>query len=155
MQDKKDLIIDSLNCRIEELLSEKNDVICESNNLEREVDRLKKVCLNISTEMTASKMSNWNLSNPEELYEIEQGINERLQQKREIERKERVILRLKEKNRQLHNRYKKGRDSLKKIKNILNNQSEKLNIKPELLFRPITEKECGGFGMFTPSPPPV
>ena len=45
--------------------------------LEDEVNRLKSVTLNLSTEMTATKMSKWNLSNPEELYEIENGIAER------------------------------------------------------------------------------
>ena len=53
--------------------------------LEDEVNRLKSVTLNLSTEMTATKMSKWNLSNPEELYEIENGIAERAALKRQLD----------------------------------------------------------------------
>ena len=83
---RKDQIINDLKKRIDELLCEKSDLIFEANNLDVEVKRLKQVCLNISTEMTASKMENWNLCDPEQLYEIEEGMHERDILKKEIDK---------------------------------------------------------------------
>jgi len=164
---RKDQIINDLRNRIEELLSEKRDLIVEANNLDCEVKRLKEVCLNISTEMTAAKMENWNLCDPEQLYEIEEGMHERDILKKEIDRKEKVIVHLQNRNTKLYNKLKEQSGYIKMIRLILAKNTmvvhpsvSKNNCDKECTTRDIVREtnynikdDCGGFGMFEPSPP--
>lgn len=163
----KDTIIENLRKRIDELISEKNDLIHEANNLDREVNRLKKVCLNISTEMTASKMSKWSLTDPEQLFEIEGGIEERKLLRDEIDRKEDVIIKLQKKNNKLHDKLREELGYTKMMREVLKKNT--MVIHPEVSKECrdkacITDSisfdkhykvidDCGGFGMFEASPP--
>ena len=153
--------IASLELRIKELLNEKSDLVHESNFFENEIKRLKDVCLNLETEMTATKMSNWCLNDPEELYEIEQGINERQMLRDELQRKENVI-------RKLQSTIKINRNELDFYRGSFNMMREVLD-KRTMVIHPwatknLCDKQCGtdnelrhdygGFGMFESSPPP-
>ena len=164
---RKDQIINDLRNRIEELLSEKKDLVIEANNLDNEVKRLKEVCLNISTEMTAAKMENWNLCDPEQLYEIEEGMHERDILRKEIDRKERLILHLQKRNARLYNKLREESGYIKMIRLILAKNTtvvhpsvSKNNCDKESITGDIAREtnynindDCGGFGMFEPSPP--
>ena len=155
---------DALDTRIKELLSEKKDLVDENNHQESEINRLKGVCLNLQTEMTATKMSEWCLKDPEELYEIEQGINERKTQKKEIERKEKVITTLQAKNKHLYNKVNFLYGKHKMIRQVLNSETMVVHPwvndygykkEPKKLDNPtnfnMSLGDCGGFGMFEES----
>lgn len=159
----KDLRIYSLEKRIDELVNEKKDLVSESNHLESEVQRLKRVCLNLNTEMTAVKMSEWSLNNPEELYEIEEGIHEKRLLKNEIYRKERLIQSLKKKNQKLYNELDENKGYLGMIKDVLDKNTlvmHKIISDDSLNNQNVCDKSdslvikdnCGGFGMFDQSP---
>ena len=164
---RKDQIINDLKKRIDELLCEKKDLILEANNLDVEVKRLKQVCLNISTEMTAAKMENWNLCDPEQLYEIEEGMHERDILKKEIDRKEKIIVQLQNRNSRLYNKLKEESGYIKMIRLILEKNTRvvhpwisKNNCDKECATGNIAREtgytikdDCGGFGMFEESPP--
>lgn len=151
--------ISALELRIEELLKEKYDLVQNLNYSETEVDRLKQCVLNLNTEMTAKKMSEWCLSDPEELYEIEQGINERNLLKKELDRKENVIRKLQYKNKIQANELDYYKGSFTMIREVLAKRS--MVIHP-WASKEVCDKQCGtdskiiddygGFGMFESSP---
>ena len=153
--------IAALELRIEELLQEKSDLINESNSFESEIKRLKDVCLNLQTEMTATKMTNWCLNDPEELYQIEQGINERKMLKNEIERKEKVIRKLQSNIKTYRNEIDFYKGSFNMVREVINKRT--MVIHP-WATKEVCDKQCdnnnklvddiGGFGMFEPSPTP-
>lgn len=183
--------ITALNKRIEELVLEKRDLNqdainsekqleCISRNLrnannhiyelknrisnqEKTISHIKQVNINLSTENTAIKMSEWCLSDPEQLTEIESGIELRNIYKQELEKNNIIINQLSNKINELNLLLENKNGTLQMISEVLKggtmvlhpelstNQSKSPIINTNIQLRSLVD-DCGGFGIFEASP---